>query len=255
MDNVRLQERVALITGGAQGIGKAIAQCFLKEGARVVIAEMDIEAGIETQRELAPLGEIRFLATDVADERAVADSVSRTLDTFGGLDILVNNAAIAANKPLVELTLEEWNRVLAVNLTGTMLCAKYAAPHLARRQGCIINIASTRALMSEPHTEAYSASKGGIVALTHALAISLGPRVRVNCIEPGWIEVSDWQKSSCRQQPQLTAEDLAQHPVDRVGQPEDIAALTTFLASEEASFITGGCFVADGGMTRKMIYV
>lgn len=255
MDNRRLQDRVALITGGGQGIGKAIARHFLKEGARVVIAEVDAEAGGETERELTPFGEIRFLATDVADERAVENSVSRTLTAFGGLDILVNNAAIAANKPLADLTLAEWNRVLAVNLTGAMLCARYAASHLARQQGCIINIASTRALMSEPHTEAYSASKGGLVALTHALAISLGPGVRVNCIEPGWIEVSDWKKSSSRQKPQLTAEDHAQHPAGRVGRPEDIAALAAFLASEEAGFITGACFVADGGMTRKMIYV
>lgn len=255
MDNLRLQDRIALITGGGQGIGKAIARRFLKEGARVVIADVDAEAGIETEREFTPLGETRFLATDVADERAVADSVSRTLTAFGGLDVLVNNAAIVANKPLADLVLEEWNRVLAVNLTGAMLCAKYAAPHLSRRQGCIINIASTRALMSEPHTEAYSASKGGLVALTHALAISLGPGVRVNCIEPGWIEISDWKKSSLRQKPQLTAEDHAQHPVGRVGQPEDIAALAVFLASPEAGFITGACFVADGGMSRKMIYV
>ena len=252
---MRLPDKVALITGGGQGIGKAIARRFLAEGARVVIAEIDKEAGLETEREFKALGEIRFLPTDVADETAVAAAVADTVTTWGGLDILINNAAIAANKPLAELTLEEWNRVLACNLTGPMLGAKHAAPHLTKRQGCIINMASTRAFMSEPHTEAYSASKGGIVALTHALAISLGPKVRVNSIAPGWIEVADWQKQDRRRAPKLTPEDHAQHLVGRVGRPEDIAALAVFLASVEAAFVTGACFVADGGMTRKMIYL
>jgi NAD(P)-dependent dehydrogenase (short-subunit alcohol dehydrogenase family) len=177
------------------------------------------------------------------------------LKIFHRLDVLINNAAISINKPVSKLSLNEWNRVIAVNLTGTFLCAKYAAPHLKKEHGVILNIASTRAFMSEPDTEAYSASKGGIIALTHALAVSLGPEVRVNCISPGWIEVREWRKKSQRNKPDLSALDHSQHPAGRVGEPEDIASLAEFLISDEAGFISGANFIADGGMTRKMIYV
>jgi NAD(P)-dependent dehydrogenase (short-subunit alcohol dehydrogenase family) len=135
-----------------------------------------------------------------------------------------------------------------------MLFAKHAAPALKARGGAIVNIASTRALMSEPNTESYAASKGGIVALTHALAASLGPDVRVNCISPGWIDVSRWKKPSKRKPAQLRPEDHAQHLAGRVGRPEDIAGLAAYLIGPESSFITGANFVVDGGMTRKMIY-
>jgi len=145
--------------------------------------------------------------------------------------------------------------VLAVNLTAVFLTAKYAVPHLRARTGSIVNIASTRALMSEPDGEAYAATKGGLVAMTHALAISLGPAVRVNCISPGWIETSDWQATARRRPPEHSEADRAQHPVGRVGVPDDIAALVLFLASPDAGFITGQNIVADGGMTKKMIYV
>ncbi|MBU0910682.1 MAG: SDR family oxidoreductase, partial [Proteobacteria bacterium] len=134
------------------------------------------------------------------------------------------------------------------------LFAKYAVPHLRLAHGNIINIASTRALQSEAHTEAYSASKGGLVALTHALAVSLGPAIRVNCISPGWIEVGKWRKNKSRHPPALSAQDHQQHPAGRVGTPHDIAAMVAFLISGEAGFITGQNFVIDGGMTRKMIY-
>jgi NAD(P)-dependent dehydrogenase (short-subunit alcohol dehydrogenase family) len=138
---------------------------------------------------------------------------------------------------------------------GAFLCAKHALPYLKEQKGVIINIASTRSLMSEPNTEAYSASKGGIVALTHAMAASLGPDIRVNCISPGWIDVSEWRKRSLRHKGELTAADHAQHLAGRVGVPSDVAELALFLASPEASFITAANFIVDGGMTRKMIYV
>jgi NAD(P)-dependent dehydrogenase (short-subunit alcohol dehydrogenase family) len=134
------------------------------------------------------------------------------------------------------------------------LCAKHAVPALRKARGAIINVASTRALQSEPNTEAYAASKGGVVALTHALALSLGPAIRVNCISPGWIDVSEWKKPSKRKAAALRDVDHAQHPVGRVGNPLDIGKLALFLLSHDASFITGQNFVADGGMTRKMIY-
>ena len=173
---------------------------------------------------------------------------------FGRLDVLVNNAAVSRRVPVTELSLADWNRVLAVNLGGSFLCAKHAAPHLRAARGVMVNIASTRALMSEADTEAYSASKGGVVALTHALAMSLAPEVRVNCVSPGWIETSDWQKANTRRVPRHSERDRAQHPVGRVGRPADVAALIAYLVSPEAGFVSGANIVIDGGMTRKMIY-
>ena len=133
-------------------------------------------------------------------------------------------------------------------------CWRQALPGLRLRRGCIINISSTRAIQSEPHTEAYAAAKGGLLALTHALAVSLGPEIRVNAICPGWIETGPWQKTSRRRVPDHREVDRAQHPVGRVGEPADIAALVAFLAGPQCGFITGEPIVVDGGMTRKMIY-
>jgi NAD(P)-dependent dehydrogenase (short-subunit alcohol dehydrogenase family) len=247
--------KVALVTGGAQGIGKAIAQRFVRDGMRVAILDADEEAGKQVESELHALGEVSFLTADVADEDQVVEAVRRTMNSFGGLDVLVNNAGISRNKPITELTLAEWNRVIGINLTGAFLCAKHAVAPLRARHGAIVNIASTRALMSEANTEAYSATKGGLVALTHALAVSLGPEVRVNCVSPGWIDVSAWKKSSLARQATLSEADHKQHPAGRVGRPEDIAALVAWLVSDEAGFVTGANYAVDGGMTRKMIYV
>ena len=247
--------KVAIVTGGGQGIGKAIVKRLLEGGLRVVIAEMDEEAGRETLEEYHVLGECVFMQADISDEAAVKAVVRETVASFRRVDALINNAGIFINKPLVKVSLAEWNRVLGINLTGTFLCAKYSAPHLAKTKGSIVNIASTRALMSEPDTYAYSASKGGVVALTHSLALSLGPAVRVNCISPGWIDVSGWKKRRSRQAAKLSEMDHKQHPAGRVGRPEDIASLAAYLLSNEAGFITGANFVVDGGMTRKMIYV
>lgn len=246
--------RSAVVTGGGQGIGRAVATALLQAGASVWLAESDVEAGREACAELAPFGAVEFVATDVADPAAVT-ALQRRVTQNGGLDLLVNNAAVMVRKPPEELTLEEWQRVLAVNLTAPFLCSRAFAPQLRARRGSIVNIASTRALMSEPHTESYAASKGGLVALTHALALSLGPEVRVNCVSPGWIDVTALAKRSHRKAAALSARDHAQHPVGRVGRPEDVAAMVLYLASAAAGFVTGQNFVVDGGMTRKMIYV
>lgn len=250
------EQRVALVTGGAQGIGKGIAAKLLQAGWRVLIADTDADAGAETAAEYVALGDIRYAECDVSQETAVVRCVTAALDSYGRLDAVVNNAGISASPrvPPQQLDLERWNRVLAVNLTGTFLMAKYCAPHLEHSLGAIVNIASTRALQSEPHTEAYSASKGGVVALTHALAMSLGPKVRANCISPGWIDTGEWQKPGKRREAVKDAAEHAQHPAGRIGNPLDIGELAAFLLSPAAANITGQNFVSDGGMTRKMIY-
>jgi NAD(P)-dependent dehydrogenase (short-subunit alcohol dehydrogenase family) len=249
------ETRTVLVTGGAQGIGRGIAERFLAAGWQVMLLDDDPEAGEEARAELAGRGRVAWIAADVADEPAVGRAVAATVECFGGIDALVNNAGVMLRKPVEQLTLAEWNRVLGVNLTGAFLCARECAAALRRRRGAIVNVASTRALMSEPDTESYSASKGGLVALTHALAVSLGPAVRVNAVSPGWIDVSPWKKKSVRQPEVLSAEDHAQHPVGRVGIPADVAELVLYLASPAGGFVTGQNFVVDGGMTRKMIYV
>ena len=152
--------KVAIVTGGGQGIGKGIARRLVEDGWKVTLAELDKQAGGETRNEFASLGQVDFIPTDAADEPMVKTAVDRTIERFGGLDLLVNNAGIMIRKPITELSLKDWERVISVNLTGPFLFAKHAAPHLKRKSGSIVNIASTRALMSEPNTEAYSASQG-----------------------------------------------------------------------------------------------
>jgi NAD(P)-dependent dehydrogenase (short-subunit alcohol dehydrogenase family) len=248
---------VALVTGGAQGIGRGIVQWLLIRGWRVAIADVDTEAGEESLQIFSDYQQaVTFIECDTSQEAAVEACVAKTLETFQRLDGLVNNAGIAnpINDPIEKLSLDYWNRILGINLTGYFLMAKHAVPALRQSQGAIVNIASVRAFQSDPHQEAYAAAKGGIVSLTHALALSLGPAVRVNCISPGWIVVSDWQKASERQEPSLREVDHAQHPAGRAGRPDDIAAMVEFLLSEKAEFITGQNIVIDGGMNRKLVY-
>ncbi|WP_019624082.1 SDR family oxidoreductase [Thioalkalivibrio thiocyanoxidans] len=244
-------QRIALVTGAARGIGLGIAERLMQDGWQVVLADVD---GRECEQSAASLGPAaRAIALDVRDEEQVREAIRRTEEWYGGLDALVNNAGISDphSGPLEELELADWQRWLDTNLTGVFLLGKYALPLLRRRRGAIVNISSTRALQSEPDTEAYAASKGGLDAFTHALAISAGPEVRVNAIRPGWI---DTRSPDQQQAEPLSAQDHAQHPVGRVGQPGDIAALTAFLLGPDAGFVTGQIWTADGGMTRRMIY-
>ncbi|HYL87918.1 MAG TPA: SDR family oxidoreductase [Burkholderiales bacterium] len=229
-------QKAALVTGGAQGIGSEIARLLLQRGYRVAIAD------VKDARNAGML----FIRCDISREAAVRSCVRQVVKRFGRLDALVNNAGIAApdNGPVEKLALREWDRRIGVNLTGAFLMTKHAAPHLRRVRGAIVNIASTRAVQSEPDTEAYAAAKGGLVALTHALAMSLGPQVRVNCVSPGWIAQTSVRKK-----------DHAQHPVGRVGRDRDVAELVAFLLSDAAGFATGQHYVLDGGMTKKMIYL
>ena len=222
--------RRAVVTGGAGLIGAGLCHALAAKGWEV--ASFDLAPGPEG---------VRHIACDVADEASVAVAVGAL--GWDRLDLLVNNAGIAtaAHGPVTDLTLAQWRRVVDSHLTGAFLMVRALAPRMGEG-AAIVNIASTRAFMSEPDGEAYAAAKGGMVALTHALAVSLGPRVRVNAIAPGWI--SDGAG--------LCPEDHAQHPAGRVGRPADIADTVLWLA--DAGFVTGQVVVVDGGMTRKMIY-
>lgn len=244
--------KVVIVTGGGQGIGLCIAQSFLRVGANVVIAEHNASLQADTEMFLNAGDKLLFSVTDVASESSVQTMVKRAMQRFGRIDYLVNNAAIAVNVPIDELSYAQWQTVLGVNLSGAFLCAKYCKDQLVQNNGAIVNIASTRALMSEANTEAYSAGKAGLVGLTHAMAVSLGPAVRVNCISPGWIVTDAYQHGNV--QTKLSEEDHAQHPAGRVGKPEDIAEMTLYLCSDKAGFITGQNFIIDGGMTKKMVY-
>ncbi len=246
-----------LITGGAQGIGKGIVHYFLERQHHVVIADIDAEAMEACRAEYARFGgQLLVKHCDTASEEQVSTCVASMLSHYGRIDAVVNNAAIADPEtgPIENLDLAQWERRLRINLTGYFLVAKHAIPALRQSRGTIINIASTRAIQSEPHTEAYAASKGGVVAFTHALAVSLGPDIRVNCISPGWIATDAWQAPSRRREPELSDADHSQHPAGRVGRPEDIAAMVDYLISDAAEFVTGQHVIIDGGMTRKMIY-
>jgi NAD(P)-dependent dehydrogenase (short-subunit alcohol dehydrogenase family) len=249
-------DKVVLVTGGAQGIGKGIAEAVLAAGASVVIGDTDAEAGKACMAEWNAGARAVFVVLDVSKEASVKRFVETARRRFGRIDGLVNNAGIAQpdNGPVESLEWSEWKRRIDTNLGGTFLCSKHALPLLRKSKGAIVNIASSRAHQSEPDTEAYAASKGGIIALTHALAVSAGP-VRVNAINPGWIVVDDWKKPSQRSAPHLSAADHGQHLVGRAGVPQDIAALALFLLSSQAGFITGENFTVDGGMSRKMQYV
>jgi NAD(P)-dependent dehydrogenase (short-subunit alcohol dehydrogenase family) len=251
-------DRVVLITGAAQGIGRCLAVAFGAAGAHVVLVDRnepmareaagEVAAGPEAPRALA-------IGADVATETDVQRVVESAVAEYGRLDVVVNNAATSHGSPPELLDLADWERVLGVNLTGPFLLSRHAAPHLRRQRGAIVNIASTRAFMSEPNSEAYTASKGGLVALTHALAASLAPDVRVNAIAPGWIDTATWRPFADRREPTHSPADRDQHWSGRVGTPEDIAAIALLLADgERAGFITGQCLTCDGGMTRKMIY-
>ena len=222
------ENKVAIITGGAHGIGKCIADEFLKNGAVVCVIDK------------AP-GE--WFVGDISDRTVLENFAEHVIKSYGHVDCLINNA-LPLMKGIDSCTYEEFQYALAVGVTAPFYLSKLFSPYFAENAS-IINISSSRDRMSQPQTESYSAAKGGIAALTHAMAMSLAGRVRVNSISPGWIEVNGehW-----------VGPDAVQQPVGRVGEPEDIANMVLFLCSEKAGFITGENICIDGGMTKQMIY-
>ena len=229
------QHKVVIVTGGTQGIGRSIAQTYVAQGANVVVADLDEPADAT----------MHFIKTDVRNETDVQALMAQTAERFGTIDILINNAGKFIVTPPTELLLEVWDDIINTNLRSVFLCAREAAKYM--NGGAIVSLASTRAFQSEPYTEAYAASKGGIVALTHALATSLAEKnITVNCISPGWIETGDYAK--------LREIDHVQHLSNRVGKPEDIARACLYLTHPENNFITGTNVTIDGGMTKKMLY-
>ncbi len=247
------ENKIVVVTGGAQGIGKAIAQAFAARKATVYIADKKEEEGLATAKSFQREGyQVKFVKTDISEPTEINSLFSRVNKEANGLHLLINNAGISKlfESPL-EMEAEEWDLVVNTNLRGAFLCAREAAKLMRQNRlrggGRIINIASTRASMSEPGCEAYAAAKGGLVSLTHALALSLADfKITVNAISPGWIMTKDYEK--------LRAQDHSQHPSRRVGKAEDIARACLFLATPENDFVNGENLVIDGGMTRKMIY-
>jgi NAD(P)-dependent dehydrogenase (short-subunit alcohol dehydrogenase family) len=255
----RLEDQVAIVTGGATGIGRAIALRLGSEGAAVLVADRRTELGTETTEVLRERGgKASFFACDVAEEDQVQAMVAAAAAMRGRIDVLVNNAGIpGVIAPVDQLSRDDWDRVISVNLRGVYLCCKHAIPHLtANGTGAIVNIASMFGLVGAHHLPAYCAAKGGVIGLTKQLAVDYGPQgIRVNAICPGFVD-NDMDQSRDRMVPEDAARNLAARevaaalqPVGRQADVAEIAAAVAFLASGDASFITGAIIPVDGGGT------
>jgi NAD(P)-dependent dehydrogenase (short-subunit alcohol dehydrogenase family) len=253
---MKLKDRVAVITGAGSGIGRASALEFAREGARVVVADINSAGAEETVRLIAALsGQALAVPTDVADPAAVQHLVQATLQAYGEVHVVFSNAAIQVNKTVEDTTVEEWNREMAVNVGGIFLCVKFFLPHLRRTKGCIVNMASVNGFFVEPLCAGYCATKGAIISLTKALAIDHGKEgIRVNCICPGYIDAGlAWGYFEARSDPaaaRVAAGKL--HALWRIGKPEEVGRLAVFLASDDASFMTGSVVVVDGGFSAGL---
>ncbi|WP_045519206.1 glucose 1-dehydrogenase [Neobacillus niacini] len=242
--------KVVIVTGAANGIGRAIAAAYAEKGAKVLLADIEDAAGRRTELELKKIGaDVHYMKTDVKRESDIINLMETAKKIYGRIDVLINNAGKGLFKSIYEVTVEEWDDIIQTNLRSVFLCSREAAKYMRENKqgGAIVNMASTRAIMSEPNSEGYAATKGGIVAITHALAATLSEdRITVNAISPGWIHTGDYS--------QLTSNDHEQHLSKRVGKPDDIARACLYLTAQENDFVTGINLIVDGGMTRKMIY-
>lgn len=240
--------RRVFITGAGHGIGRAILEAFVADGDCVAFCDIDVECGEEV---VAATG-ARFFQLDVCDKDALEGAVVSLLNEWGDIDVIVNNVGIGGFEPLTSTTVEHFETILNTNLRSAFITSRLLAVHREKNgasntYGRIVNLCSTRYMQSEPGTEAYSASKGGIWSLTHALAVSLAPyHITVNCIAPGWINVNDGEL--------LRSEDHAFHLSGRVGRADDVARACLFICDRKNDFVNGQCITIDGGVTRKMIY-
>ncbi|MEX3010814.1 SDR family NAD(P)-dependent oxidoreductase [Hoeflea sp. TYP-13] len=242
----------AIVTGGAKGIGYAIAKRFLSDGARVIIADHDEKAGESASDDLSDLGDVRFVAANVAERLDVRNLVAKTLDAFGDIDILVNNAGISHAADFLELQEADFDRVLGVNLKGVFLCSQAVARHMVDKvndggdPGCIINISSINSVVALPDQVPYSVSKGGVAQLTRVMALSLAQHgIRVNAIGPGSIMTD--MLGAVVSDKGAREKILSRTPLGRIGEPSEIAGIAAFLASNDASYVTGQTVYADGG--------
>lgn len=248
---MRLQDKVALITGAAAGIGAATAEIFVKEGAKVVVADRDIDKAAEVATRLGD--NALAVQANVADSTQVQAMVQSAVDRFGSLDILVNNAGYGCLGSVVSLEEQAWDDVIAVNLKGVYLCSKYAVPHLAKRgRSAIVNLASTISVVGIKDRAAYVAAKGGVAALTRAMALDhIEQGIRVNSVAPGVIASSYFDKMMAEHPDPVAFKKWndGRAPIGRSGTPSEIAQMILFLASDESSFATGAMFTVDGGYT------
>jgi NAD(P)-dependent dehydrogenase (short-subunit alcohol dehydrogenase family) len=247
-----LDDRIALVTGATKGIGAAIARRFLAAGSCVVMFDNDAAALRTAVEQIHETARVLPVNGDVSSDADVQAAVSRAVDAFGHLDVLVNNAGIDLSGTVTEFRPDEWDRVLNVNLKGAYLFARHSISFLRQRRGAVVNISSVHALVAFSGSPAYDAAKAGVLALTRALALDHGPDgLRANAICPGYIDTPMTRKwlDSLQDKEQILRQVIGYHPVGRIGTPEDVAEAALFLASDSSSFITGATLVVDGGLT------